>query len=114
MGIDQELRPAVEVKETPTTFEFKLDVPGIQEKDLDVSLAGNRLSISGKREAESKEDTETYHTYERRFGSFTRSFSLPEEVDTSKIGAVLKDGVLAVTVTKAPEARAKRIDVKTT
>ena len=107
----QDWLPALEVKETPTTFEFKADVPGIKEEDLDVSLSGNRLTLSGKRDAETREDTDTFHTYERSFGSFTRTFMLPDEVDADKVKAELKDGVLWVTVPKIPEARAKKIEI---
>lgn len=105
--------PAVEVKETPTAFEFKADVPGIKEQDLDVSLSGNRLCISGKREAEHMEEGDTYHTYERTFGSFNRTFNLPDDVSAEKIKADVKDGVLHVVVPKVPEARPKKIEIKT-
>lgn len=107
----QEWLPAMEVKETPTTFEFKVDVPGMKEEDLDVTLSGNRMSISGKREAETKEETDTYLTYERNFGSFNRTFSLPDEIDADKVNAELKNGVLCVTIPKIPEARAKKIEI---
>ncbi|HET8714619.1 MAG TPA: HSP20 family small heat-shock protein [Holophagaceae bacterium] len=107
----QELVPALEVKETPTAFEVRMDVPGLKESDLDVSLSGNRLCISGKREAEEKEETDTYHAYERSYGAFNRTFSLPEDIDANKIKAELKDGVLALSVPKLPEARAKKIEI---
>lgn len=107
----QEWLPAMEVKETPDTFEFKVDVPGMKEEDLEVTLSGNRMSISGKREAEKKEESETYLTYERNFGSFNRTFTLPDDIDSDKVNAELKDGVLWVTVPKIPEARAKKIDI---
>ena len=110
----QDLTPALEVKETPTSFVFKMDVPGIKEADLDVSLSGTRLTISGKRDAEMKEEKDTYLAYERRFGSFHRSFTLPDEVDADKVKADLKDGVLQITALKLPEARSKHIEVKTT
>lgn len=107
----RDLFPALQLKETPNAFEFKMDVPGVKESDLDVSLSGNRLSISGRREAESKEENETYHAYERRFGSFSRFVTLPEEVATDKIKASLEEGVLNISVPKLPEARPQKIDV---
>lgn len=112
-ALGQDLVPAMQVKETPTTYELKMDVPGIQEENLDVSLSGNRLTISGKRESETQEENETYHLHERRFGTFSRTFTLPEEVDANKIKAELKEGVLCLTLAKPPEARPKKIEVKT-
>ncbi len=111
MDAGQDLFPALELKETPTAFEFKMDVPGVKEADLEVSLSGNRLSITGKREAETKEENETYHAYERRFGSFSRVVSLPEDVATDKIHASLQEGVLNLTVPKLPEARPQKITI---
>lgn len=107
----RDIFPALELKETPTAFEFKMDLPGVKESDLDVSLSGNRLSISGKREAESKEENETYHAYERRFGSFSRTVTLPEDIASDKINASMKDGVLNISVQKLPEARPQKITV---
>ncbi len=109
--IGQDLFPALELKETPTSFEMKMDVPGVKEPDLDVNLSGNRLTISGKRDAEKKEENETYHSYERRFGSFTRVVNLPEDVAIDKISASLKEGVLNISIPKLPEARPQKINV---
>lgn len=106
--------PSFEVTETKDGYLFKADVPGVKENDLEVSLTGNRLTISGKREAEKREQVETYYTYERSYGSFTRSFTLPDGVDTTAISADLKDGVLTLSVKKSPEAQPKRIAVQTT
>ena len=90
-----------------------LDVPGIKQADLDVSLTGNRLTITGKREAEKEDKGDTYYTYERSYGSFTRSFTLPEGVNASAIRADLHDGVLSVVLPKTPEAQPKKIPVST-
>jgi HSP20 family protein len=105
--------PAFEVKETKESYLFKADVPGMKQADLDVSLMGNRLTITGKREAEKENKGETFYTYERSYGSFTRSFTLPEGVNTSAIQADLHDGVLSVVLPKKPEAQAKKIPVTT-
>jgi HSP20 family protein len=103
--------PAFEVKETKESFVFKADVPGIKDADLDVSLTGNRLTINGKRQAEKEDKGDTYYTYERSYGSFTRSFTLPEGVNASAMTANLNDGVLSITVPKKPEAQAKKIPI---
>jgi HSP20 family protein len=104
--------PAFDVKETKDAFVFKADLPGIQEKDLEVKLTQNRLSISGKREQEKSEKGETFYTYERSYGSFARAFTLPEGVDGDNIKAELKEGVLTLTLPKRPELQPKKIAVK--
>jgi len=104
--------PAFEVKETKDAFIFKADVPGITEKDIDVSIAGNRLNISGKREAEVEDKGDNFYTYERSYGSFMRGFTLPEAVDVESIHADLRDGVLRIHVPRSPEAQPKKIAVK--
>lgn len=106
--------PAFEVKETKDAYIFKADVPGVREGDLDITLTGDRLTISGKRETEKQEDTDRFYAYERSYGSFTRSFTLPEGVDADHINADLKDGVLHLRLPKQPELQPKRIQVGTT
>ena len=106
------MSPDFDVKETKDAFIFKADVPGIEAKNLDVKLAQNRLTVSGSREEEKRQKGDTYYTYERSYGSFSRSFTLPEEVDAEKISADMKDGVLTITVPKLPEAQAKHVEVK--
>lgn len=111
-GDEVAFNAAFEVKETKDAFVFKADLPGIKAEDLDVKLTQNRLTVSGKREAEKTEKGDTFYTYERSYGSFTRSFTLPEGVAAEKIDADLKDGVLTVTLPKKPEAQPKQIAVK--
>jgi HSP20 family protein len=103
--------PDFDVKETKESFVFTADIPGVAEKDLQVELSGNRLSVSGKRESEKTEQGDTYYTTERSYGSFLRSFTLPEGVDADKVRAELKSGVLNLTLPKKPEAQAKKISV---
>lgn len=105
--------PAFEVKETKDGYEFKADVPGVKKEDVDVSFSNNRLTITGKRDAEKQEKTETYYTYERSYGSFTRAFTMPEGIDDTRIHADLRDGVLTISVPKKPEAQPKKIAVST-
>lgn len=105
--------PAFEVKETKDAFIFKADLPGVQENNLDISLTGGRLVVSGKRETEKRDENERYFAYERSFGSFSRAFTLPEGVDAEHISAELKDGVLHLVLPKVPEVQPRRIPVTT-
>ena len=104
--------PSFEVKETKDAYLFKADVPGVKLADLDVSVTGNRLSVSGRREAEKEEKTDTYYTCERSYGEFTRSFTLPDGADASAVKADLDQGVLTLSIKKAPQAQAKKIEVQ--
>jgi len=104
--------PSFEVKETKDAYVFKADVPGVKESDLDITVTGNRLTVSGKREAEKQEQTDRYYSYERSYGYFTRAFTLPEGVDMSAVHADLKEGVLTLSVRKTPEAQPKKIAIQ--
>jgi HSP20 family protein len=104
--------PDFEVKETPEAFIFKADLPGVKDEDLEVSLAGNRLVVSGKRESERREENERYYASERSYGTFSRVFTLPEGIDGDKVRAQLENGVLTLTVPKRPETQPKKIDIK--
>lgn len=108
---DAAFSPDFEVKETKDAFLFRADVPGVKDTDLDVKLTQNRLSISGKRESEKSEKGDTYYTSERSYGSFTRSFTLPDGVDADHIRAELKEGVLTLSIPKRPESQPKKIAV---
>lgn len=101
--------PAFEVKETKEGYIFKADVPGVLEKDLEITIAENRLTVAGKRETEKTTSEETYYCFERSYGTFTRVFTLPEGADVDHIKAELKDGVLTLQLPKRPEAKPKRI-----
>jgi len=102
--------PSFDVKENADAYVFTADMPGIKRDDLDIQLAGNRLTISGHRETEAGEEGQVY-SMERSFGSFSRSFTLPEEVESSKVAAELKDGVLTLKVPKSPEVRPRKITI---
>ena len=104
--------PRFEVRETKEALVLKADLPGVKADDLDVSVQANVLSISGKRELERKTEDEHFHMSERTYGSFTRSFTLPEGVDSKNLDAELKDGVLTLTLPKAPEAKPQRVQIK--
>ena len=104
--------PAFEVKETSDAFILKADLPGVEEKDLDISLHNGVLSVSGSRQAEERKDGDTYALYERQYGSFTRSFSLPDMADTERVDAKLANGVLTLTIAKRAEAKPRKIELK--
>jgi HSP20 family protein len=104
--------PRFEVKETKEAYVFKADLPGIVEKDLDITVTGNRITIAGKREAEERKETDKYYAYERTYGGFTRSFTLPEGADIDHLDADLRDGVLTMTIGKKPELQPKKVTVK--
>jgi HSP20 family protein len=104
--------PSFEVKETKDAYVFKADLPGIREEDLEISLTGSRLSVSGKRDEERRDEDERYYAYERSYGSFSRSFTLPEGVDPDHARADLSSGVLTITLPKRPEVKPKKIEVK--
>lgn len=103
--------PQFDVRETPDAYIFQADVPGIPEKDLDISLTGNRLTISGKRDVENRQQNENYHLYERSYGTFSRSFTLPDTADMSNANAEMKDGVLTITLPKRAEAQPRKLTV---
>lgn len=107
---------AVDVDETENAYVFTLDVPGVKRDEIHVDFEGGRLSISGQRVRESREETASSHRSQRSFGSFTTSFALPGEVNSDKIDAKLTDGVLTVTVPKSDDAKkkVKKITVKAT
>ncbi len=103
--------PSFDVKEGPDAYELKADLPGIHEKDLEINMEGNRLTVSGKRESEAVKEGERWHLTERSQGTFSRTFTLPEEVDSDKVVAELRNGVLTLMVPKRPEVRPKKITV---
>lgn len=106
--------PAFDVWETQDAYIFKADVPGFREQDIDISVSGNRLTLSGKREAEQVSESDTYYCSERSVGTFTRTFTLPEGINADQIRADLKEGILTVNVPKTAEAQPKRITVQGT
>jgi HSP20 family protein len=104
--------PDIEVKETKDDYVFQVDVPGVREGDIEVSIAGNRLTITGTRqEEEEREEGAQYHVYERTYGSFSRSFTLPEGVDLEHVKADLRNGVLYVEVPKKAGTGSKQIPI---
>src|SRR5437867_6531445 len=108
--------PAVDIREKDNAYEVTADMPGFEEKNIEVQVMNGLLSIKGERKSEKEEKKKDYYVSEREFGSIERSFPLPEGVDTDKIEANLKNGVLTVMLPKTEEAQrpAKKIEVKPT
>ena len=104
--------PAVDVRETENGWQMEVDLPGLTEKDVEVKLENNLLSISSRNEQKKEEKKNGYLLRERRESSFCRSFVLPDEVDREKIEAAFSNGVLSLSFTKVPAAQPKTIEVK--
>lgn len=106
--------PAVDMVDKEGAYEITAELPGLDEKDIEVKLADGGLTIKGEKQEEKEEKKKDYYLHERRFGAFERSFRLPEGVDADKIEAKFLKGVLTVTLPKTPEARKaeKKIAVK--
>lgn len=103
----------VDVKETPESFLFQLDLPGVKKEEIQIELENRELTITGERKIAEDSAKETkVHLEERIFGKFERKFSLPETVDSSKVDAVFKDGVLTLTLGKKIESQPKVISIK--
>jgi HSP20 family protein len=103
--------PAIEVFEKEDKFVVKAELPGMKEEDIDVSVVGDTLTIKGERKAESEVKEEDYYCCERSYGSFSRSIALPSSVDAKKIEASYEDGVLEVSLPKAPGVKPRKISV---
>lgn len=103
--------PAVDVHETENELVVTADIPGMTEKDLDVRVENNMLTISGERKTESNVKDDNYLRVERSYGSFSRSFSLPNTVNTEAIAAEYKNGVLSVRLPKREETKPRQVKV---
>src|SRR5467141_2595358 len=103
--------PPVDIYEDEHNITLKLEVPGIDEKDIDVSIVNNTLTVCGERRFEKEEKEENFQRIERQYGSFTRSFTLPNSVDPEQVSAHYNKGVLKVRLAKKAEAKPKQIKV---
>jgi len=103
--------PPVDIYEDEHTITLELEVPGIDEKDIDVRVEGNTLSVHGERKIEKEEKEENFRRVERQYGSFTRSFTLPSSVDPAQVSADYDKGVLKIRLAKKAEAKPKQIKV---
>lgn len=109
---DVDWSPRVDIHETDNEFVISAEIPGISKKDVKVDVDDDILTISGERKQESDEKGKNYHRIERRYGSFRRSFTLPDNADKDKIKASFKDGILNLSIPKAPKPEAKAIEIK--
>ena len=105
------LAPPVDIYEDEHNIILKIEVPGIDEKDIDVRIEGNTLAVHGERKIEKEEKEENFRRVERQYGSFTRSFTLPSSVDPGQVNAHYDQGVLKITLAKKAEAKPKQIKV---
>src|SRR5271165_2169703 len=103
--------PPVDIYEDEHSIQLKLEVPGIEEKDLDIKVENNTLTVSGERKFEKEEKEENFHRIERHYGSFTRSFTLPSTVNPEDVSAEYSNGVLKIRLGKRAEAKPKQIKV---
>ena len=107
-----EWAPSLDVSESKDEIIVKAELPGMDVKDIDISLSGGILIIKGEKKQEKEQKDENYHVIERSYGAFSRSIRLPQEVESEKIAAKYKDGVLRVTLPKSEKAKAKEIKIK--
>lgn len=112
MSFQGEWMPALDVAETGGSVVVKAEVAGMDPKDIDISLAGDTLTIKGEKKQEEKKESENYYRMERRYGSFQRVVSLPTTVDPQKVTATYRNGILTITLEKTEESRPKAIDIK--
>jgi HSP20 family protein len=113
-GFDDEFWPNIDVYETDKEIKLTAELPGMDEKDIDISINNNILTISGKKESDKVDEQSSYYRRERSYGEFQRSIQLPGEVDIDKIDATYDKGILTLTVPKPAESvtTAKKIAVK--
>lgn len=104
--------PPVDVYEDEKQILLKLEVPGVKLEDLDIRLENQRLTVKGERRFEKEEKAENFHRMERRFGSFARSFTLPQTVDSAGVTATYDAGVLTISLCKKAEAQPKQVKIE--
>jgi HSP20 family protein len=106
--------PAVDIYETENELVLKADLPGIEPENVDVRVENQTLTVSGERKFEAKESGKGFHRIERSYGSFTRSFSVPNTFDTGSVAASFKNGILTVSLPKKEAAKPRQIKIEAT
>ena len=101
------MAPSIDVSETESELKIEADLPGVDEKDLDLVISDNILTIKGEKKTETEEKKKDFHLVERSYGSFSRSLALPFAVDPNQAKATFKNGVLSISLPKPPEVKAK-------
>ena len=104
--------PSLDLSETDTAVQVRMDLPGMNAKDIDIQMSGNVLSVSGQRQEEKEEKGRTFHRIERRYGNFSRSVTVPCAVAESEVAAEYRDGVLTIILPKTEESKAHKVVVK--
>ncbi|HJV93678.1 MAG TPA: Hsp20/alpha crystallin family protein [Azonexus sp.] len=103
--------PSVDISETDKEFLIKAEIPGVKKEDVKVTIESGMLTIKGERKMEKEEKGKKFHRVERSYGSFVRSFRIPDGVDESKIKAEFKDGVMNVALPKSEKAKSKALEI---
>ena len=103
--------PAVNIRETDDAFEFTAELPGLTKEDVNITIEDKVLTLTGERKWDEEETKNSYHRVERAYGSFSRAFSLPNAVDSAKVGAQFENGILLVSVPKAEETKPRQIKI---
>jgi HSP20 family protein len=111
-GAVSDWMPAVDVQETKDAFVLRADLPGVDTKDIDITMENGVLTLSGRRQSEKTTEDRGYRRVERVSGEFFRRFTLPDVADADSIAAQTSNGVLTITIAKRPEVQPKRIQVK--
>ena len=104
--------PLVDIKETKNNYEVHAELPGMSKEAIAITMSGNTLTLSGERKREEAQEDENYHRLERYYGTFTRSFSFPSEVDAEGIDAVFENGVLCIAIPKKVADKPRPIEIK--
>ena len=106
------IRPRVNIEETQDAYVLTAELPGMKKADVKITFQDNQLTISGVKKEDPDVNNRTFHRYERQFGSFSRTFNIPNPIQTGKISAVMEDGVLEVKLPKAEEAKPREINIE--
>ncbi len=109
---EREVWPALDISEDETTITVKAEVPGCRAEDVDIAVQGNILTISGEKKQEQEKKEKGYYYAERSYGSFRRDITLPSDVESTKIDAHCKDGILTISMPKSEKAKAIKVKVK--
>lgn len=111
-SVESNWTPAVDIRESDASYLIRADVPGVDPKDIEITLEHGVLTIAGERKADSDSNTEGYRRVERLRGRFVRSFALPDTADADKVDATVRDGVLEVVINKKESSKPRRIAVR--
>jgi HSP20 family protein len=112
MDEDKLMMPAIDISENGKEYMITGEIPGVDAKDIDVTLTDGILTIKGEKKRENEEKNENYHRFERHYGSFERSFRIPEKIDADKVDATYKNGVFKLSLPKIEPVEPKKIEVK--